>query len=143
MIYHRIQHEVKVVMDQLIGTWHPHHRDQGPKGVDHVHLGALGDHLQGYVGYISRFVRTPRSGFCYWLGPGTHTTGTRDQKVISMCILEHLRTIYRVVWGSFRKISASYFSTHTLLGAVCNSWRGVQQWQKESYLILRVIEFPK
>ena len=39
---------------------------------------------------------------CRWsrtnlLGPGTHTTGTRDQKVLSMCILEHLRTTNRVV----------------------------------------------
>ena len=40
-----------MVTDQLIGTWHPHHQHQGPKGVDHVHLGALGDHLQGYMGY--------------------------------------------------------------------------------------------
>ena len=24
---------------------------EGPKGVGHVHLGALGDHLQGYMGY--------------------------------------------------------------------------------------------
>ena len=51
MIYHRIQHEVKVVTDQLIGTWHPHHWHQGPKGVDHVHLGALGDQIQGCMGY--------------------------------------------------------------------------------------------
>ena len=35
----------------LVGTSHLHHWHQGPKGVWHVHLGALGDHLQGHMGY--------------------------------------------------------------------------------------------
>ena len=34
----------------LIGTWHLQHQHQGPKGVGHVHLGPLGEHLQGHFG---------------------------------------------------------------------------------------------
>ena len=46
---------------------------------------------------------------CRWsrtnlLGPGTHITGTRDQKVLTMCILEHLGTTYRVVWQRWAKL---------------------------------------
>ena len=40
-----------MVFDQLIGTWHPHRWHQGPEGVVHVHLGALWEHLQGYMWY--------------------------------------------------------------------------------------------
>ena len=35
----------------LVGTWHPHHQQQEPKGVGQEHLIALWDHLQGYMGY--------------------------------------------------------------------------------------------
>ena len=41
---------------------------------------------------------------------------------------------YGVSVDSFRKVCASYFSTHM---AAWSSMRGVQQWQKESYLILK------
>ena len=40
-----------MVSDQLIGTRHPHRWYQGPEGVVHVHVGVLGEHLQGFMGY--------------------------------------------------------------------------------------------
>ena len=42
-------------------------------------LGALGTTYRVIWG-ISRFVGTPRCRISNWLGPGTHTTGTRDVK---------------------------------------------------------------
>ena len=36
----------------LVGTYHPHHWHQEPKGVGHEHLGALEDHLLGHIGYL-------------------------------------------------------------------------------------------
>ena len=44
------------------------------------HLGALGTTYRVIWG-ISRFVGTPRRRIFYRLGPGTHTTGIRDQKM--------------------------------------------------------------
>ena len=42
-------------------------------------LGDLGTTYRVIWG-ICRFVETPRCRIFYWLGPGTSTTGTRDQK---------------------------------------------------------------
>ena len=42
-------------------------------------LGALGTTYRVIWG-IYRFVGTLRCRICYWLGPSTPTTGTRDQK---------------------------------------------------------------
>ena len=42
-------------------------------------LGALGTTYRAIWG-IYRFIETPRCRIFYWLGPGTSTTGTRDQK---------------------------------------------------------------
>ena len=32
----------------------------------------------------------------------THTIGTRDKKVVAMCLLRDLGTTYRVIWGISR-----------------------------------------
>ena len=42
-------------------------------------LGAVGTTYRAIWG-ICRFIETPRCRIFYWLGPGTSTTGTRDQK---------------------------------------------------------------
>ena len=51
IIYLRIQHGKESDMGYIIWSWHPLHQHQGPKGVDHVHPGALGDYLQRQMGY--------------------------------------------------------------------------------------------
>ena len=51
MGYQQIRWDSQMQNILLVGTWHLHHRHQGPKGVGHVNLGALGSHLQGHKGY--------------------------------------------------------------------------------------------
>ena len=79
MGYLQIRWDYQMQNVLLLGTWHPHPHHQGHKGVGHVHLGALGNHLQGYMGYLQIFLDSLMQNL-YWVGPGTHTTGIRDHK---------------------------------------------------------------
>ena len=73
----------------LLGTWHPHPHHQEHKGVGHVHLGALWNHLQGYMGCLQICWDSLMQNLLlgWTTGPGTHTTAIRDHKEYAMCLL--------------------------------------------------------
>ena len=78
-------------------------------------LGALGTTYRVMKG-ICTFVETPRCRTCYWLGPHTPTTSTRDQKEYGMCILEALGTTYRVIRGICRFVETPRYRIFYWLG---------------------------
>ena len=64
----------------MVGTWHPHHQHQGQKGVGHVHLGPLGNHLQGHFGVSMDSLGLPDAEYLTdWdLAPTPPAPGTKE-----------------------------------------------------------------